>query len=139
LKEIYTEIAISASSQRVWSVLADFAKYNEWNPFIRKVEGEPREGAKLKIHLTTPAGRNRTYEPKVTKVEPEKELRWLGKVPGFLSGEHIFAIEDVGNGRVKFVNREIFGGMLSSFFKDTADVKAGFEKMNKALKARLES
>jgi hypothetical protein len=138
LKEIYTEIAISASRQRVWGVLIDFAKYGEWNPFIKRVHGEAKEGAKLQIHLTTPAGRNRTYDPKVTRVEPEKELRWLGKVPGFLSGEHIFAIEDMENGRVKFVNREIFGGMLSSFFKDTDDVKAGFEEMNKALKARSE-
>jgi hypothetical protein len=138
LKEIYTEIAISASPQRVWGVLTDFAKYGEWNTFIKRVQGEAKEGAKLQIHLTTPAGRNRTYDPKVTRVEPEKELRWLGKVPGFLSGEHIFAIEDMESGRVKFVNREIFGGMLSSFFKDTDDVKAGFEEMNKALKARSE-
>ncbi len=139
MKEIYTEIAISASPQRVWGVLIDFAKYREWNPFIKRVQGEAKEGTKLQIHLTTPAGRNRTYDPKVTKVEPEKELRWLGKVPGFLSGEHIFAIEDMKSGTVKFVNREIFGGILSSFFKDTDDVKAGFEEMNKALKARSET
>lgn len=120
-------------------MLIDFAKYGEWNPFIKRVQGEAKEGAKLQIHLTTPAGRNRTYDPKVTRVQPEKELRWLGKVPGFLSGEHIFAIEDMESGRVKFVNREIFGGMLSSFFKDTDDVKAGFEEMNKALKARSEA
>ncbi|AIF84002.1 hypothetical protein NTE_01944 [Candidatus Nitrososphaera evergladensis SR1] len=139
MKEIYTEIEIVANARRVWEVLVDFAKYEEWNPFIRQVRGEPREGAKLEIHLTTPAGTKRTYEPKVTRVEPEKELRWFGKVPGFLSGEHIFTIEDAGNGRVKFIHREVFGGLLSSFFKDTDDVKAGFEEMNRALKARLEA
>lgn len=139
MKEIHTEIEIAASARRVWEVLSDFARYEEWNPFIRKVGGEPKEGAKLEIHLTTPAGKQRTYEPKVTKFEPEKELRWFGKVPGFLSGEHIFAIENVGNGRVKFVHREVFGGLLSSFFKDMDDVRAGFEEMNRALKARCES
>lgn len=138
MKEIYTEIEIAASAQRVWGVLADFAKYGEWNPFIREVKGEPREGAKLEIHITTPAGTKRSYEPKVTKAEAEKELRWFGKVPGFLSGEHVFTIEDAGSGRVKFIHREVFGGLLSSFFKDTDDVKAGFEEMNRALKARSE-
>ncbi len=122
----------------MWSVLVDFEKYSEWNPFIRQINGEPREGAKLQTHLTTPGGAKRTYEPKVTKVEPEKELRWFGKVPGFLSGEHIFTIEHAGDGKVKFIHREVFGGLLSSFFKDTDDVRAGFDEMNKALKARCE-
>jgi hypothetical protein len=139
LKEIYTEIEIAASAQRVWDVLVNFAKYKEWNPFINEVEGEPREGAKLKIHLTTPGGVNRTYEPKVTKFEPRRELRWLGKVPGFLSGEHIFTIvEDANKNEVKFIHREVFGGLLSSFFRDVDDIKAGFEGMNLALKARAE-
>lgn len=139
MKEIHTEIEIAASARRVWEVLADFERYGEWNPFLVRVKGEPREGAKLETHITTPAGAKRTYEPKVTRVEPEKELRWFGKVPGFLSGEHIFTIEAAGDGsRVKFVHREVFGGLLSSFFKDTDDVRAGFEEMNRALKARCE-
>lgn len=140
MKEIRTEIDIGASPLRVWQVLTDFASYPDWNTFIRKVEGEPVEGAKLRIHITTPAGVNREYSPKVTKVVAERELRWLGKMPGLLSGEHIFAIEPAGDQRAHLVHREMFGGLLTSFFGSSLDndIKNGFEEMNKALKKRAE-
>lgn len=139
-KEIRTEVEISASARKVWEVIADFARYEEWNPFIRRVLGEAREGAKLEIHITTPSGVNRTYEPTVTKMEPEKELRWMGKVPGLLNGEHVFTIQDIGAGRVRLVHSEVFGGLLSSFFgsKTDRDIRAGLEQMNAALKKRAE-
>ena len=140
MKEIRTEIDIGASPLRVWQVLTNFARYPEWNPFIRKVEGEPVEGAKLHIHITTPAGANRDYSPTVIRVVAERELRWLGKMPGLLSGEHIFAIEPVSDKSVHLVHREVFGGLLTSFFGSSLDndVKKGFEEMNAALKKRAE-
>jgi hypothetical protein len=139
-KEIRTEVEIAASPRKVWEVIADFAKYEEWNPFIRRDFGEAREGAKLEIHITTPSGVNRTYEPTVTKMEPERELRWMGKVPGLLNGEHVFTIENLGTNRVKLVHSEVFGGFLSSFFgtKTDRDIRAGLEQMNAALKKRAE-
>lgn len=140
MREIRTEIDISASPLRVWQVLTDFARYHEWNPFIYRVEGEPFEGAKLRIHITTPAGVNREYSPRVTRVVTERELRWLGKVPGLFSGEHVFAIDPVSDHSVHLVHKEVFGGLLTSFFGSRldADVKKGFEEMNAALKKRAE-
>jgi hypothetical protein len=140
LKEIRTEIDIGAGPLRVWQVLTDFEKYPEWNPFIRQIDGQPVEGAKLRIHITTPAGAKREYSPKVTRVVAERELRWLGKMPGLLSGEHIFSIEPVGDNSVRLVHREVFGGLLTSFFGSSldTDVKKGFEEMNAALKKRAE-
>lgn len=140
-KEIRTEVEIDASARKVWEVIANFAKYEEWNPFIRKVSGEAREGAKLEIHITTPSGVNRTYEPTVTKIEPEKELRWTGRVPGLLNGEHVFVIEQIDSSRVRLVHSETFRGLISSFFgsKTDRDIRAGLEQMNVALKKRVES
>jgi hypothetical protein len=140
LKEIRTEIDINASPQRVWQVLTDFERYHDWNPFIRKIEGKAVEGEKITIHITTPAGANRNYSPKVTKVMQEQELRWLGKMPGLLSGEHIFSIEPASDNAVRLVHREVFGGLLTSFFGSSLDndVKMGFEGMNAALKKRAE-
>jgi Polyketide cyclase / dehydrase and lipid transport len=40
MKEIHTEIEINAPGESVWRALTDFAAYPEWNPFIRRVEGE---------------------------------------------------------------------------------------------------
>ncbi|MEW5841057.1 SRPBCC domain-containing protein [Nitrososphaera sp.] len=139
-KEIRTEVEIDASAQKVWDIITGFAEYPEWNPFIRRVEGRLEQGSRITIHLTTPSGTSRTYGPKITKIDPPRELRWLGKMPGLMSGEHVFEIvQEPGGRRVKLVHREVFGGLLSSFFGGSAgDIRAGFEQMNLAIKKRAE-
>jgi len=142
LKELRTEIEINTTPDRVWKILTDFDKYEQWNPFINKIVGQAKEGEKIEIHIETPGGKNRKYEPTLTKVEQGRELRWLGKssLPGFLNGEHIFAIEQLGQERVRFVQREVFDGLLASLFGKSldTDVRQGLEEMNRALKERAE-
>jgi hypothetical protein len=142
VKELHTEIEISADTEKVWKILTDFQKYDQWNPFIHKITGEAKKGSKIEIHIERPGGKSRKYGPTVTKVEEGRELRWLGKssFPGILNGEHIFTIEKLQSGPALFVNREIFDGLLTSFFGKSldTDVKKGLEEMNKALKERAE-
>ena len=40
MKEISTNININATAEKVWSVLTNFSKYSDWNPFIKTIEGE---------------------------------------------------------------------------------------------------
>ena len=76
------------------------------------------------------------------KKEPDRELRWLGHflIPGLFDGEHICTIEPLEAGRVRFVQRENFTGLLVPLFmrRMEKDTKRGFEEMNRALKARAE-
>ncbi|MEW6605349.1 MAG: SRPBCC domain-containing protein [Thermoproteota archaeon] len=139
MKELHTEIEISASLETVWDIIADFAKYEEWNPFINKVTGQTKQGSKIEIHIQTPAGKKRKYEPTVTKVDNGRELRWMGK-SWLLNGEHIFTIEPLQEGKVRFVHREVFDGLLTGFFGNSldTDIRKGFEEMNRALKERAE-
>ena len=139
MKEVRTEIEINADPEKVWQILADFDKYDQWNPFIKRIVGQAKEGGKIEIYIETPGGRKRKYWPMVTKVEQGRELRWLGKSL-LLNGEHIFAIEQLQPGRVKFVHREVFDGPLTLIFGKSldTDVKQGFEEMNRALKERAE-
>jgi hypothetical protein len=139
VKEVSTEIEIGASPEKVWGVLTDFAKYEEWNPFIIKAAGKAEHGSTIEIHIRTPAGKKRKYGPTITKVEPGRELRWMGK-SWVLNGEHIFVIEPLQEGRVRLVHREAFDGLLTSFFGKSldTDIKQGLEEMNRALKKRAE-
>jgi hypothetical protein len=142
LKEVRTEIEIGASPEKIWKILTDFDKYDQWNPFIHKVVGQPKEGSRIEIHIETPNGKKRKYEPIVTKVEHGRELRWIGKssVPGFMHGEHVFMIERLKPERIRFIQLEVFDGLLSSLFGRSldTDIKHGLNEMNKALKDRAE-
>jgi hypothetical protein len=142
LKEIRTEIDIKASPEKVWKTLTDFNNFSNWNPFIRKIIGEPSEGSKLKINLFTSRGKNRTYKPIVTKVEPFRELRWFGKsfIPGMFNGERIFILEPIGSDMIHFIHIEIFTGFLISLIGNRLDkdMFQSFVQMNDALKKKVE-
>ena len=142
MKEVFSEIDIQAPAERVWQVLTDFARYPEWNPFIRRINGEPKEGARLRVYIEPPGAKGRTYRPKVLKAEPKHELRWLGRplIPGLFDCDHIFTIGHIGSERVRFVQREIVSGVLVASYAHDLEMKMrlGFEQMNQALKTRAE-
>lgn len=87
-------------------------------------------------------GRGMTFKPVVLKADPNRELRWLGRLylPWIFDGEHSLAIEPAGEGTVKFVQSEKFTGLLIPFAGQLlVDTKRGFEEMNRALKQRAEA
>lgn len=142
MKEVRSEIEINSYPESVWRILIDFAAYDQWNPFINKIIGPPTEGSKIDIYIETPSGKNRKYSPRITKVEEGRELRWFGKssLPGFLNAEHIFTIEELQPERIRFIQSELFDGLLTRVFGkgvDT-DIRQGFQDMNDALKKRAE-
>ncbi|MEW6495039.1 MAG: SRPBCC domain-containing protein [Cyanobacteriota bacterium] len=142
MKELHSEIEIQASDERVWKLLTDFASFPKWNPFIRKVSGEVKQGERLKVHIKPSDGSGMRFQPIILKAEPNRELRWLGHFlsPGLFDGEHIFIIEPLGENRVRFVQQEIFKGKLVPLFTSQLDkdTKRGFEQMNQALKIQAE-
>jgi len=143
MKSIETEITIAATPERVWSVLTDLAKYADWNPFIRQASGEVRAGSRMQLSIHPPGGRAMTFRPTVREASPGRELRWLGHlgIPGLFDGEHVFTLEAAGVGGTRLRQSEEFRGALvhvlpRSVFERT---RRGFEAMNQALKAVVES
>jgi hypothetical protein len=135
------EIEIDASADAVWAVLADTGAYAEWNPFVRRLTGDLREGTRLEARIAPPGGRTMTFKPTVLAARAGRELRWLGRflVPGLLDGEHSFRIEPLADGRTRFVQAERFSGVLVGLVRNTlAQTELGFEQMNEALKLRVE-
>ena len=141
MKELRTEIEIQATPDKVWQVLTNLDKYPEWNPFIYHAIGKIKVGGKVNITFKS-GSKEMTLHCTVVKVEPNKELRWKYHValPVLFSGEHSFIIEQIDDSKIRFIDREIFNGLLvSSQAKDIdTNSKQGFEAMDKALKARSE-
>ena len=143
MKELHTHIEIAASPERVWKILTNFAAYQEWNPFIRRVTcANLKADEQIEIALLPPGGEGWTFAPTLISVHPERELKWLGRFifPGLFDGEHRFVIEPLDAHHVRFVQSEQFRGLLVPLFGNMLEkTRAGFEEMNRALKTRAES
>ncbi|MEM8888815.1 MAG: SRPBCC domain-containing protein [Bacteroidota bacterium] len=136
--ELTTSIRIEASPEAVWNILTDFDAYPEWNPFIKKIEGEVAVGNKIKAEIT-----DMTFKPRILAFDHKQKLEWMGRLgmPGIFDGRHYFILKDNGDGSTTLIHGEHFKGILVPFFKKKLmhDTKAGFEAMNQALKERVEA
>jgi hypothetical protein len=142
VKELQASIEIDAPAERVWGVLSDLGRYEEWNPFMTRAEGQFVEGSKLAITFRPPGGRQVKVKPMVLEVETGRSVRWLGRfiLPGLFDGEHILAVEPVGESAARFTQSERFWGILTRLSGKLFDrTQAGFEAMNEALKRRCEN
>ncbi len=141
MKEVVTEIEINAPPERVWEILTDFAAYGKWNPFLYRVIGEANLGTQVRTFVRV-LGRETKLNCHIMTLEPNRELRWSWHLlgPGLYKGEHSFTIEPLDGGRVRFVNREQFSGVLVPLFSRSInrDTASGFKAMDQALKTRAE-
>lgn len=141
-ERLSSDILINSSAEKVWRLITDFKDFPQWNPFLKRASGDVKPGAKLKLFIQPSGGRGMTFKPIVLKVEPNRELRWLGRfyAPRLFDGEHSLVIEPLSENRVRFIQSEKFTGLLVPFAgRLLRDTKRGFEEMNRALKQRAEA
>jgi hypothetical protein len=133
---------VNSTIEKIWNILTNFEEYELWNPFMTKVVGDAKLGSKITVKIQTARGKQRTYNPIITKFEINRELRWIGKsfLPGIFDGERIFIIEK-SNNKVLFLHKEIFRGLGVKLVGDKLDedLRESFDKMNNALKIRAEN
>ena len=140
MRELRTEIDIDARPEEVWKILMDFAKYPDWNPFIRSISGEARVDSKIKVRLEPEGGMAMSLEPTVVALDANKKFAWKGNLfmNGIFDGQHEFILAGTGDGKTKFVHREEFSGILVPllwrFLEE--NTTRGFNDMNKALSER---
>jgi len=142
MREISAAVEIDATPERVWTVLSDLSTYPLWNPFIQEASGELRVGSRLTLRMVPAEGRAMTFKPTVLVAEPNRELRWLGRLllPGIFDGEHRFVLTPLGAGRTLLEQAEQFRGLLVPFTGSLIDNTAReFAGLNDALKKRAES
>lgn len=141
-KEMETEIDIDAPAGRVWEVLADLASYPEWNPMIRRASGELRVGARLKVRFEPEGSGGHTFRPRLTVVDPGRELRWLGwpRFPGVFDTEHYWIIEEMLDGKARLRHGACALGLAAPLAGKAMlrSSRGPLEAMNRAHKRRAE-
>ncbi|HZM76673.1 MAG TPA: SRPBCC domain-containing protein [Candidatus Limnocylindrales bacterium] len=142
MRKITTSVDIEAVPERVWAALTSFDYYPDWNPFIRQASGRLQVGETLTLRMFPAKGRPMTFRPKVLVVEPQRELRWLGRlaVPGIFDGEHSFRLTPIEGGATRMVQAERFSGALVPFVRGLVDRTVNdFHRLNEALKRYVEA
>ena len=138
MRKIQHTIDIPAAPTLVWQILTATDQYADWNPFITQLDGELREGERLRLRVT-PGKRSMTFTPTVLAVQEHRLLRWRGRlgVRGIFDGVHEFRLEPLPDGGTRFIQRELFSGVLVPLLARVLDdTVAGFVVMNEALKDR---
>ncbi|WP_291727321.1 SRPBCC domain-containing protein [Bernardetia sp.] len=140
--QVYTEIQIKASKEKVWQVLTDFQNYPSWNTFIRKLDGSPNMGAKIEAKMFPPVGLPMTFDGVICRNIPNQTLAWNGYMVArwLFAPTHIFEIEEKSENEVLFIHREEYEGAIIPLIKFMLPtlVGKGFELMNQDLKKIVE-
>ena len=142
MKSLHSDIEITGTPEQVWTHLTDFGRFPEWNPLIQHATGAVEQGATIEAQLVLPNGSKLAAKPTLIKVEPNRELRWLGRLgfKGLFDAEHYFEIEPLNDNRVRLRHGEYFRGLLVTplLALNGKNILAGFVAMNEALKAEVE-
>lgn len=133
--------SLEAPCELAWAVLTDTAAYPDWNPFLRRFDGELRVGSRLSVDLEIPGRKVRTMRPHVTEVHDGVAFEWLGRVglPRVFDGRHRFELRSEGADRCELVHSERLSGLLVPMFRSmlTGPTAEGFAAFNDAFAAEV--
>jgi len=129
-------VNIQVNTEVVWSLLTDAKGFPRWNSTVTGIEGQIREGERLRLHVP---GTSRTFSPRVSGVVPARRMIWSdGFVPLF-KGVRTFELKSRDNGSTDFVMEERFSGILFALTKRMLpDFRRIFEAYASDLKREAE-
>lgn len=139
---VRTQIEISAPASRIWEILVDLDRYEEWNPFITRAKGRISPGATFEVSPRVTNGKQIIFVPRVTDYHEGREFTWTGHFyhRWFALGDHTFRLTPLTDGRIRLDHDErIYGiGGLLVWLLGKEQIRTGFDAMNLALKRRAE-
>ena len=144
MREIKTEIEISAPVPEVWDILMDIDSWEQWSPIINQASGDAALGSTLNITMMSKEeGKDGPqYSPVITILEQPTLFRWRANMlAGFVfTNDKVFELEATTAG-TRVTHKELFSGMLVPFFWPSVEknVPAMLDSMNEALKFKAEA
>ncbi len=143
MREIRTEIEISAPVAEVWSILTNIDGWSEWSPIINRSSGKASLGSKLSITMMSKdEGKDGPeYNPIITNFDGPNSFRWRAKMMAefVFTNDKVFELEETSVG-TRLIHKELFSGMMVPMFWSSVEkeVPSMLNSMNEALKAKAE-
>lgn len=135
-KSVHHEILINASSENVWNILVDMDEYPEWNPVMKLLDGNVKEGQKVIYQFTQDESNVSKIGAQVVQVAPNALLNQKGGIPLVLTFNHKYELEDLGSS-TKVTIHEDYRGIGVNFW-NPKPVEEAYARINEALKAKAE-
>lgn len=130
------EINIRANAAAICSLLTDAKGFPRWNSTVTGVEGQIREGERLRLHVP---GTDRTFTPKVSGVVPNEWMTWTGGFAPIFKGVRTFELSPRNDGSTDFTMEERFSGLILPLVKGSMpDFGPVFERYASDLKREAE-
>jgi hypothetical protein len=130
------EANIGASAERIWKVLTDAKGFARWNSTVTGIEGEIREGGRLRVSVP---GTARAFTPKVSDVVPNQSMTWTGGFAPVFIGVRTFKLKPRNDGSTDFAMEERFSGLMLPLIKGSLpDFGPIFERYANDLKHEAE-
>jgi hypothetical protein len=107
-------VNISARAAVVWHLLTDAQRFPTWNSTVAGIEGQIREGERLRLHVP---GTTRTFTPRVSDVVPNERMTWSDGVAPLFRGVRTFSLRPRDDGTTDFTMEEQFSGVVFAMVK----------------------
>jgi len=95
--------------QRLWALLTDSSGFPRWNSTVTAIDGEIREGGRLRVHVP---GTTRVFTPRVSGVVPNARMTWTGGFSPIFKGVRTFELRSKQDGTTDFSMSETFSGLM---------------------------
>lgn len=84
MKTFSISIDIDAPPERVWSIMSDVERWQEWTPSVRSIRKTDAGALKVGSGAWVRQPKLPPAFWRVTAVEPNKEFTWINKGPGII-------------------------------------------------------
>lgn len=130
------KINIQAKPEVIWGLLTDASGFARWNSTVTGIDGEIREGERIRIHVP---GTKRTFTPRVMNVVQNERMIWSDGLSLIFKGTRSFMLMSSDNGSTSFVMKEDFRGLVFALVKGMQpDFKGIFETYANDLRREAE-
>lgn len=122
---------INASPAVVWSILTNASDFPDWNTTVVSLDGEMKEGEKIRLKSTLDP--NRTFKLKIKEMRPDQKMVWAGSL-----GKRTYTLMKQDSGTLFTMTEKIGSFMFPLFASKIPSFDDTFQQFTSDLKNEAE-